>query len=338
MKGVIWCGVLLVGVFAAGSFAVGSLGRPSLRSSAPSAALGDFEQCADYAGRPPGFPDHPLAGMRRIAGGIAKLGSERGYADERPVRNQQLAPFWIDTTEVTNAQFAAFVAATGYVTDAERMGAGVVFVPPKPGEEAPPSSWWRLQSGASWRHPEGPESTLVARAHDPVVQVTRADALAYAKWLGHDLPSEAQWEHAAKGGGDNDSADAAVFDAAHVPQANFWQGDFPFANTASDHYAGRAPVGCYAANTYGLHDMIGNVWEWTRDDYAGAYQPHGSGHAERARPSATSHEVAVIKGGSYLCAANFCVRYRASARHPQEVDLPASHVGFRTVRRGGGSD
>ncbi len=136
--------------------------------------------------------------------------------------------------------------------------------------------------------------------NDPIVQVTRADALAYAKWLGHDLPSEAQWEHAAKAGGDNDSADAAVFDAAHVPQANFWQG--------------------------------------ARDDYAGAYQPHGSGHAERARPSATSHEVAVIKGGSYLCAANFCVRYRASARHPQEVDLPASHVGFRTVRRGGGSD
>lgn len=306
------------------------------RLDAPGAPLllGDATRCAQYDGIPPGWPRQRHAGMVRVPGGTAALGSERGYADERPLRSAQLGAFWIDATEVSNAQFAAFIAATGYVTEAERLGAGVVFVAPSAGSAAGPATWWQLRRGADWRHPQGPDSSIDGRAHEPVVQVTRADALAYAQWLGRELPSEAQWEHAARGGLDNAQADAAITDAAGIPQANFWQGEFPYRDDAQDRYAGRAPVGCFAANGYGLFDAIGNVWEWTRDDYHGAPQPHGSGDiAQAVAVPAPATASAVIKGGSYLCAENFCVRYRASARHPQEADLPTSHVGFRTVRR-----
>lgn len=296
-------------------------------------ALGNFERCAYYGGLPPGWLGDRKAGMVRVAAAEAELGSDRGYADERPVLRERVGSFWIDATEVSNAQFAAFVAATGYVTDAERQGGGAVFASPATDAAASPSSWWKYQAGADWRHPEGPASGIEGRANHPVVQVTRADAMAYARWLGRDLPAEAEWEAAAKAGLGNPEADLAVGNA-EAPRANFWQGNFPYTDDARDHYAGRAPVGCYAANAYGLHDAIGNVWEWTRDEYTGPRQPHGHGDAALARP-ASDAAVAVIKGGSYLCAANFCVRYRASARHPQEADLPTSHVGFRTVLRPG---
>lgn len=293
--------------------------------------LGSFERCERYSGLPPGWLDERRAGMVHVAAGEVELGSDRGYADERPVLREKVGSFWIDATEVSNAQFAAFVAATGHVTGAERQGGGAVFTSPATDASASPSTWWKWQPGVDWRHPEGPGSSIAGRDNHPVVQVTRADALAYAHWLGRDLPDEAQWEAAAKAGLGNPEADLLVGNA-EAPKANFWQGNFPYTDDARDHYAGRAPVGCYAANAYGLHDAIGNVWEWTGDAYTGPRQPHGHGDAGSVR-TANDGAVAVIKGGSYLCAANFCVRYRASARHPQESDLPTSHVGFRTVSK-----
>lgn len=305
------------------------LTRPAPQVSPELPELGSLERCERYGGLPPGWPGTPKAGMVHVAAAEAELGSDSGYADERPVLREKVDSFWIDATEVTNAQFAAFVATTGHVTDAERQGGGAVFTSPAADAAASPSTWWKWQPGADWRHPEGPGSSIAGRDHHPVVQVTRADALAYARWLQHDLPSESQWEAAAKAGLGNPEADRLI-GSAEAPKANFWQGNFPYTDDARDHYAGRAPVGCYGANGYGLYDAIGNVWEWTLDDYRGPRQPHGHGDAGGTRPPGDG-KVAVIKGGSYLCAANFCVRYRASARHPQEGDLPTSHVGFRTV-------
>lgn len=308
------------------------LTRPAAQASPELPALGSFERCEHYSGLPPGWPGERKAGMVPVAAAEAELGSDRGYADERPVLREKIDGFWIDATEVSNAQFAAFVAATGHITDAERQGGGAVFTSPATDAAATPSTWWKWQPGADWRHPDGPGSSIAGRGNHPVVQVTRADALAYAQWLGRELPDEAQWEAAAKAGLGNPEADLLVGNA-ETPKANFWQGNFPYTDDARDRYAGRAPVGCYAANAYGLHDVIGNVWEWTRDAYTGPRQPHGHGDAASVRP-AHDGTVAVIKGGSYLCAANFCVRYRASARHPQESDLSTSHVGFRTVVKG----
>jgi len=186
-------------------------------------------------------------------------------------------------------------------------------------------SWWHLDQQANWRHPDGARSSIEGRAHEPTVGVTYADATAYAHWLGHELPSEAQWEFAAKAGRGNDQADHSLRDAQGRPQANFWQGLFPLHDKAEDGYAGRAPVGCFASNPLGLHDMVGNVWEWTTD----LYVSHGDAVEQPPpRGSAVRH---VIKGGSFLCADNYCVRARASSREGQEADLPASHLGFRTV-------
>lgn len=329
-----WLRAILIG---GGLLAVPALllaARLTSNSASPeAAALGSFARCETYSGLPPGWQQQRHAGMVHVPASAVELGSERGYADERPVLREQVHRFWIDATEVSNAQFAAFVAATGHATEAERLGGGVIFASPASNVAATPSSWWKFQPGANWRHPEGPGSSIAGHDNQPVVQVSRADALAYARWLGRDLPTEAEWEAAAKAGLRNPEADLAVGNA-ESPRANFWQGNFPYLDEARDRYAGRAPVGCYAPNAYGLHDAIGNVWEWTLDDYRGPRQPHGHGDAASARPSGDT-AVAVIKGGSFLCAANFCVRYRASARHPQEVGLPTSHVGFRTVLRDG---
>jgi formylglycine-generating enzyme required for sulfatase activity len=169
-----------------------------------------------------------------------------------------------------------------------------------------------------------------------VVNVSYRDALAYAHWLGRELPSEAQWEFAAKAGRNNETADRALRDAQGHPLANFWQGLFPYQDSAEDGYPGRAPVGCFPANPYGLHDMVGNVWEWTTDIYV-SHSVDGSerGASEAVSVSSASNGAQrnVIKGGSYLCSANYCVRARASSRQPEEVDLPASHLGFRTIAR-----
>ena len=255
---------------------------------------------------------HP--GMVWIPGGTFEMG-DTVYPEEGPPRTVTVAGFWMDRTEVTNSDFAAFVAATHYVTAAERpgkAGAAVFVMPSGNADLSTAASWWRYVEGANWKHPGGPETSIEGRDQFPVVALTYEDIEAYAKWKGRKLPSEAQWEWAARAG------------AQHAPDheqpkdANTWQGVFPLINTAEDGFAGLAPVGCFKANAYGLHDMIGNVWEWTSNVY--------DDQTPKAR---------VIKGGSYLCAANYCMRYRAGARQRQEEDLGTSHVGFRTVLSGG---
>ena len=245
------------------------------------------------------------------------IGSDKEYPEERPVRAVEIAAFNIDATEVTNAQFAAFVDATGYVTSAEKPqpgfgkpGAGVF---KKPSLTSP--GWWEFSEGADWRHPEGPDSNIDGRDNDPVVQVSNMDAKAYADWKGRRLPTEAEWEYASKAG----STTRFVWGEERAPdgveQANTWQGAFPIKNTLDDGYGFRAPVGCYKPNKFGLYDMIGNVWEWT---------------SSRQGTSGTE-AIYTIKGGSFLCADNYCARYRPSARQFQEEGLPTNHIGFRTV-------
>jgi len=299
----------------------------------PQVALGTLANCQAYKGLPIGWGKAKHAGMIKIAGGEFQLGSERGYADERPLQAMKIDSFWIDRTEVSNAQFAAFVAATGYVTEAEKTGGSAVFRAPEPTEgKVVEGSWWHLVKDANWRHPEGAGSDIIGREHEPVVDVTYADALAYAHWLGRELPTEAQWEFAAKGGRNNEQSDHSLRDAKGHPLANFWQGLFPISNSDEDGFPGRAPVGCFAANPYGLHDMVGNVWEWTTDTYSerrGA--PVNLDDQLTAIPARGTAPRQVIKGGSYLCSADYCVRARASSRQPEEADLPASHLGFRTI-------
>lgn len=301
--------------------------------------LGTRSACEAFTGLPVGFGPGSRVGMVRVPAGRFTPGSTSGYADEAPAGAVSVSTFWIDRTEVTNAQFAAFVQATGYLTDAERQGGAVVFTAPPRGRWVAPNTWWSMMAGAQWRHPEGPGSHAMDRPQAPVVQLSRSDAQAYARWLGRELPSEDEWEWAALGGGDPERVERAAREprsADGKPTANYWQGVFPDINTAEDGHAGRAPVGCYAANGYGLHDLIGNVWEWTRDEYRGSRRGSSSGEPAAAlagsltRPESVA---AVIKGGSFLCSPDYCVRYRAAARHPQEADLGTSHVGFRTVLR-----
>jgi len=325
----------------------GLASRSAGRAPPPADVLGDEGRCARYAGLPPRWGQDPRAGMVRVAAGEFVFGSTRGYADERPASpgvRTRVAAFWIDRTEVTIAQFAAFVRATGYVTEAERQGGAVVFRSPTSEQlAARPLAWWTWVPGADWRHPGGPRSGIEGLDHLPVTFVTLADALAYARWLGRDLPTEAEWEYAAKAGRDDEALDAAPRDAGGRPAANYWQGSFPAVDLEEDGHAGLAPVGCYAANAWGLHDSIGNVWEWTRDPYTGARQPHDNGDTAevaaqaaargRPQPGLAANRPTVIKGGSFLCAPDYCVRYRAAAREAQEADLATAHIGFRTVRR-----
>lgn len=316
-------------------------------------ALGSRQACEAYDGLPGKLTlDGEHSGMVWVNGGSFIIGSRHGYLDERPASEATtVAGFWIDRTEVTNAQFAAFVNATGYVTEAEREGFAAVFEPPvtlmgtvessagdsSTGDAAAMGAsstggapnWWRRVEGANWRHPDGPASSLDGKDNHPVVQVTHADADAYAQWRGRSLPTEVQWEFAARSGGAPDDGNAPL-DEAGRPTANFWQGTFPIENVAADGYTGRAPVGCYAANRLGVYDMIGNVWELTRDPYRGQRPAHCTGNVDG--PHDLNEEPSVIKGGSFLCAPSYCARYRASARHPHEAHLAAPHVGFRTVR------
>lgn len=279
-----------------------------------------------------------------IPAGSFEIGDARFYDEEGPMRRVDVGAFHMDRTEVTNAQFAEFVAATGYVTQAERgLGADVapeiadafrvpgsmVFSPPASLSGASPLDWWRFVPGADWRHPFGPRSSIEGRGDEPVVHVTYADAQAYAAWAGRRLPTEEEWEYAALGG-----AAASGKGAETPPDANVWQGLFPVINQARDGYAGVAPAGCFPPNGYGLYDMIGNVWELT----ASPYYPDHDGAARQGAwpqgfdPNQPGIPVHVIKGGSYLCAQNFCMRYRPQARQAQDALLGSSHIGFRTVR------
>ena len=262
----------------------------------------------------------PADGSRvTIPGGNFTMGENPRYPEEGPPRNVTVPDFAIDAHEVTNAQFAAFVDATGYETVAERPPP---IVPGAPAEMSEPGSavfhtpdandrrWWRWVPGANWRHPEGPDSSIEGRDNLPVVQIAYEDALAYADWAGGTLPNEAQWEYAARA---DAPANTLPVDQDGAPTANFYQGVFPQRDLGEDGYRTRAPVGCFAPNSHGLYDMIGNVWEWTADP-------------DRRAPGS-----AVIKGGSFLCAANYCARYRPAARQFQERGLGANHIGFRLV-------
>lgn len=305
--------------------------------------------CAGYSGVPAAEGADAPAGMARIKGGFFSFGSDRFYPEERPVRPARVGTFWIDRTEVTNAQFEAFVAATGYKTLAERgidpkryrelppeafVPGSMVFVEPATSaQRADDTQWWAFVPGADWRHPEGPRSSIAGRENRPVVQVTFDDAKAYAVWLGRDLPTEAEWEYAARGG--IDGADYSWGDEPNPDgkwMANSWQGFFPYQDDGSDGHHGTAPVGCYEPNGYGLFDMAGNVWEWATD----AYRPGHAGTTAPAAPPVRETGPApahVIKGGSWLCSPTFCGRFRPAARQPQEADLGTTHVGFRTVLR-----
>jgi formylglycine-generating enzyme required for sulfatase activity len=271
-------------------------------------------------------------GEVRVPGGKFIMGMDSALPEESPQREAAVREFWMDRTEVTNAQFAAFVKATGYRTQAERGWAGnrrvptelqrpgsVVFKAPT-GSAARADSWWVFTPGANWRHPDGPRSSLKGRLQHPVVHVTYDDALAYARWAGRDLPTEAEWERAARYGKQPGAMLEPPRKADGTFAANTFQGNFPSGDTGKDGHAGTAPVGCYGADKLGLYDLLGNVWEWTRDDYRITGQP-------------TDEPSRVLKGGSYLCSEHFCARYRPAARQPGTENLGTSHIGFRTVRR-----
>jgi formylglycine-generating enzyme required for sulfatase activity len=308
------------------------------------------------AGRMAPEPGGSTAGMVRLPGGVFEMGARPMRAEEGPPRPTRVDGFWIDRTDVTNADFARFVRATGYVTLAERpldpaawpglfadqrRPSGIVFVGADGLAGGDPGRWWRVVPGANWRHPRGPGSSIAGEDDLPVVQVAWADALTYARWLGRDLPTEAEWEYAAQGGkgparfvwGD------APFDPRH-PQANVWQGVFPSLDTGADGFKARpSPVGCFPANGYGLYDMAGNVWQWTRDAYGpnldpGARDnprgPAGALAGDPGDPGARGH---VIKGGSFLCSPDYCFRYRPAARQPGPTDTGENHIGFRTALR-----
>jgi len=301
--------------------------------------------------------------MARIPSGTFRMGSDVHYPEEGPARAVSVDGFWIDRHPVTNRQYAGFVAATGYVTVAERPLDPAAF-PGAPAENLVPGSlvftmtvgpvdlrhlnqWWTWTPGASWRHPDGPDSSAADRPHDPVVHVAYEDAAAYAAWAAAALPTEAQWERAARGG--IEGATYVWGDARERPGerlANFWHGEFPW--RVRPGYGRRTAVGAYPANGYGLHDMAGNVWEWTADWYAERDSaPGGSPCCVPVNPRGGSIEGSydpaqpqfpiprkVVKGGSYLCADSYCLRYRPAARRPQMVDTGMSHVGFRCVRTG----
>lgn len=284
-----------------------------------------------------------------VPAGRFTMGGDR-YPQEAPFHEVSIDAFRIDAHEVTNAQFAGFIAATGYVTVAERVpdpadfpGAppemlrpgSVVFTPPS--LDSPGGSWWSYVPGADWRHPLGPDSSIAGKDHLPVVQVAFEDAAAYAAWAGRRLPTEAEYEYAARSGREGErfawGGDEVAPGGRHM--ANTWQGMFPVQNSEADGYRGVAPVGCFPANDYGAYDLIGNVWEWTASWYRPQHDPadndNPQGPADSYDPANEGFPVKVIKGGSYLCAPNYCRRYRPAARHAQDIALGASHIGFRTV-------
>jgi formylglycine-generating enzyme required for sulfatase activity len=307
-----------------------------------------------------------------IPGGTFSMGSRLdGYPEEGPVRSVSVDGFWMDAHPVTVEDFRAFVLETGYTTVASRKPDPAAYpgVDPKllvPGSlvfhklKGPidlPSAlkqstlpWWKYVSGADWRHPEGPGSHVGSRAEHPVVHVAWEDVCAYAAWAGKAIPTEAEWEFAARGG-----LDGAIYTWGDDPKpdgqvmANTWEGEFPWQNLLLDGYERTSPVGSFPPNGYGLFDMAGNVWEWTSDYYAPQHASAEAEHAccaplnprvaspeasyDRADPRSTPMPRRVIKGGSHLCAPNYCLRYRPAARQPQMEDSSMSHIGFRCIVR-----
>jgi sulfatase modifying factor 1 len=279
--------------------------------------------------------------MKWVPGGEFAMGSETFYPEERPVRRVAVEGFWIDEHPVTVAEFRRFIKATGHATVADReldpaqypdadpsalVPGSLVFRPSRgPVDLRDFRNWWAYVPGATWQRPEGPASDTYTRGRHPVTQVAYEDAQAYADWAGKALPSEVEWEYAARGG-----LDGAVYawgDDFDSALANTWQGEFPWQG-----YRGTSPVGAYPPNGYGLHDMTGNVWEWTCDPATNGQEspsPCCGPEAEEAIPRR------VIKGGSHLCAPNYCLRYRPAARQFEAVDTSTSHIGFRCIVRDG---
>jgi sulfatase modifying factor 1 len=289
-----------------------------------------------------------LGQMIRIPSGIFVMGSDTHYPEEAPAHAVMVEQLWIDRYPVTNAEFARFVDETGHITLAEKpadptlypdarpdllVPSSVVFQKPSgPVSLQNPYDWWTYVAGADWRHPRGPDSSLEGLAEHPVVHVAYEDAEAYARWAGKALPTEAQWEYAARGGLQaNEYTWGNDFMPDGKQMANTWQGPFPIENLLEDGYEWTSPVGAFPPNGYGLYDMAGNVWEWTNDWY-GNYAVTASccESAHRRMPDARIGR-RVIKGGSYLCAPNYCHRYRPAARLAQTADTSTCHLGFRCV-------
>jgi len=315
---------------------------------------------ASCGGTPHEAANEGPAGMVWIPPGRFTMGDDRGMPDERPAHAVELDGFWMDAHEVTNAEFQAFVDATGYVTTAERaptaeelglppgtelppesqIPGSLVLNPPKPGESARgPYQWWRWQPGASWRAPEGPDSSIAGRLDHPVVHVSWDDANAYAAWAGKRLPTEAEWERASRGGAEGKTY---IWGDEKVPggiwRGNVWQGPFPYENELADGFAGTSPVGSFEPNAYGLFDMGGNVWEWCSDWYRPdayalpeATRPNPAGPAESFDPDEPGIAKRVTRGGSFLCSDSYCVGYRPSARMKTSPDTGLVHTGFRLV-------
>ena len=264
-----------------------------------------------------GLPPAQIGTFVEIPQGSFTKGASPIYAEEAPSLRLQVNGFLIQSHEVTNAQFAAFVEATDYLTDAERgvlagrEGAGsAVFIPVD--KRADSKSPWALMADANWKTPEGSGSSITGRENHPAVHVSKRDAEAYARWAGGRLPSEVEWEYVASLGLPNPDDQSSGAYGDDGPRANTWQGIFPVIDQATDGFSGSSPIGCFGPDNIGLHDMIGNVWEWTDT-------PYGS-------------QTHTIKGGSYLCSDNFCVRYRPAARQPQETNFSSNHIGFRIIK------
>ncbi len=308
---------------------------------------------------------HIATSMVRVPAGEFLMGSDDFYSDEGPPHRVQVQAFELDEHPVTNTDFAEFVAATGYLTVAEQpldredfpdlppqdlSPGGLVFTPSSgPVDLSDWRQWWRWTPGACWRRPLGPGSSIEGRENHPAVQISFADAGAYAAWAGKRLPHEAEWEFAARGGLPDRFTYAWGNEArpGGVLMANTWQGRFPYLNTGADGWTGTSPAGAFPANAYGLFDMIGNVWEWTSTYYsprhdarAGSHHPEGgctcAPHRENAAADSAEQGSTtprrVLKGGSHLCAPEYCLRYRPAARSPQAEDTATSHIGFRCAR------
>jgi len=301
----------------------------------------------------------PTDDMIWIPGGEFLMGSDHHYPEEAPAHKVTVGGFFMDRTAVTNAEFRRFVEATGHVTLSERPADPKDYPGAKPELLAPssvvfqktrgpvdlrnPYNWWTYVKGASWRHPRGPKSSLEGLDDHPVVHVAYEDVEAYCRWAGKELPTEAEWEFAARGGLDGaEYVWGDDFTPGGKQMANTWQGDFPWQNLLEDGFEWTAPVGAFAPNGYGLHEMAGNVWEWTSDWFSQKHRPQRRaccGDLQRVEESYDPRTPdikiprRVMKGGSYLCAPNYCRRYRPAARMGQAIDTATCHLGFRCIVR-----